>query len=708
MYQDGAGAPARYLSRQISELDFNDRLLDLAEDPPVPLLERLKFIALFSERIDEFFQVQVSGLKRQLSAGLNARALEGRTPTEELRAIRARMQGMVARQADIFRARIVPELADAGIELLDWSALGKEDRRHLSQLFEQEILPILTPLAVDPRHPFPYISDRSLNVATVVRDPSENLARFARVKVPPLFPRFVGLLDDVRFVALEDVISANIAALFPGMDVSDAHPFRVTRDADLTLDEDETDDILSAIREDVRQRRFLPVVRLEIHAATPPDVVDLLVSELEIDAEDVYRVDGLLALDGLWQIHALDRPDLHDEPWVPVTRPPLATPDGAPVDMFSVLSQGDVFIHHPYDSFATSVEALVSQAAEDRDVLAIKQTLYRTSSDSSIVSALIRAAERGKQVVVLVELTARFDEEANIEWAGVLEKAGAHVVYGLVGLKTHSKTTLVVRREGRTIHRYCHVGTGNYNPKTARMYEDLGVLSARPELGDDLTEFFNALTGLSKPPAYNDLVLSPRGIRERVIELIREEAQAGPQGRITIKVNGLDDPEMIDTLYEAAAARVPNDLIVRGICCLRPGVPGLSETVRVRSIVGRFLEHSRIFRFGGGVRPTRHYIGSADLRRRNLDRRVEAMIPVLDAGAQRQLDETLEIELADDVEAWELGPDGIWSRVPTVTGLSAQQRLMELAKQHVESVERPTASRPSGRGWFASRRARSR
>jgi polyphosphate kinase len=699
---------ARYLSRQISELDFNNRLLDLAEEQSVPLLERVKFLALFSERIDEFFQVQVAGLKRQVSADLPSRSLDGRTPTQQLGAIRAKLAPMVARQAGMFTGEIVPELAKSGISLLDWTSLDAADRRHLAELFDQEILPILTPLAVDPRHPFPYISDRSLNVGTVVRDPDGNDARFARVKVPPILPRLIRLLDGERFVFLEDVMAANLDGLFPGMVVGEPCFFRVTRDADLTVDEDEAENILAAVREDLRQRRFLPVVRLEIESKATPDVVNLLLAELGIGADDAYQIDGPVGLDGIWALHGLDRPELLDEPWVPVTRPPLASDGDEPVDLFSILSRRDVFVHHPYDSFATSVEALLNEAAGDPGVLAIKQTLYRTSGDSSIIAALTRAAERGKQVVVLVELTARFDEQANIEWARVLEEAGAHVVYGLVGLKTHSKTTLVVRREGRSIRRYCHVGTGNYNPKTAKMYEDLGILSARPELGNDLTDFFNSLTGLSHPPAYHDLILSPRGIKERVIEEIRAETLTGPDGRIVIKCNGLDDPEVIDALYEAAAEHVQVDLIVRGICCLRPGVPGLSETVRVRSIVGRFLEHSRIFRFGSAGRPVRYFIGSADLRRRNLDRRVEAMIPVLDEEARRQLDEVLEINLADDVQSWALGADGEWSRVPTIEGVATQERLQDLVKDRQAIHEAPPSARPTTWGWFSSRRSRSR
>ncbi|HWC36906.1 MAG TPA: polyphosphate kinase 1 [Acidimicrobiales bacterium] len=699
---------ARYLSRQLSELDFNDRLLDLAEDPSMPLLERVKFLALFSERIDEFFQVQVSGLKRQMSAGLLSLSLEGRSPSQQLRAIRGRLSAMVARQAAIYTGEIVPGLAKAGISVLDWASLDDGERRHLTQLFDEEILPILTPLAVDPRHPFPYISDGSLSVGTIVRDPDDNDARFARVKVPPILPRLIRLLEGQRFIFLEDVIAANLTGLFPGMVIGDPCFFRVTRDADMAVDEDEAENILSAVREDLRQRRFLPVVRLEIESRATPEIVDMLLAELGIDGDDLYRIDGRLGLDGLWSLHGLDRPDLLDEPWVPVTRPPLASHGDDPVDQFSILSRHDVFVHHPYDSFTTSVEAFVNEAADDADVLAIKQTLYRTSGDSSIVAALTRAAERGKQVVVLVELTARFDEQANIEWARVLEEAGAHVVYGLVGLKTHSKTTLVVRREGQSIRRYCHVGTGNYNPKTAKLYEDLGILSARQELGNDLTDFFNSLTGLSHPPEYHDLILSPGGIKERVLAEIRDEALAGPDGRIVIKCNGLDDQVVIDALYEAAAAAVPIDLIVRGICCLRPQVPGLSETVRVRSIVGRFLEHSRIFRFGGDGRPARFFIGSADLRRRNLDRRVEAMIPVRDEEARRQLNEILDINLADDVQAWGLGADGEWSRIPTVKGLATQQRLMDLAKERAAAAEVPRSARPSTWGWFTSRRRRPR
>ncbi len=504
-------------------------------------------------------------------------------------------------------------------------------------MFDRLILPVVTPLTVDPSHPFPYISNLSLNVGVEVRSRSDDTSRFARVKVPPNVDRLLPLPDGDRFIPLEQTLVAFIDELFPGMDVGDPCIFRVTRDADLALDDDAADDLLLALQEELRRRRFLPVVRLEIDSRTSEGPVERLTEELGLGPDDVYRFAGPLGLECLWAIHALDRPELHDEPWTPLIPVVLTSVEREEnASIFSVLDRQDVLVHHPYDSFSASVEELMNEAADDPHVLAIKQCLYRTSGDSPVVAALVRAAEHGKQVAVLVEVTARFDEEANIGWARALEEAGAHVIYGLMGLKTHAKTTLVVRQEGDAVRLYCHVGTGNYNPKTARMYEDLGVLSCRDTLGADVTRFFNYITGFSQPPRYQELVTSPGGIRERVVEAIDEQAAAGPNGRIVIKVNGLDDVAVIEALYRASKAGVPIDLIVRGICCLRPGVPGLSETIRVRSIVGRFLEHSRILRFGGGTHgPSTYYIGSADLRRRNLDRRVEAMIPVSDPDVGR-------------------------------------------------------------------------
>ncbi len=691
----------RYFARQLSDLDFNDRLLDLVEDPGIPLLERVKFLALFSERIDEFFQVQVAGLKRQVTAGITNRAPNGRTPEQLLDDVHASLGRMVRRQQMLLDAVLVPALRHERIELCQWELLDEADRSHLRELFDRLILPVVTPLTVDPSHPFPYISNLSLNVGVEVSDPIDGTTRFARVKVPPNVPRLLDLPGEARFVPIEQVLVAFLHELFPGMDLGPACVFRVTRDADLALDDDAADDLLIALQEELRRRRFLPVIRLEVDSRTSSEPVSRLTADLGLQPDDVSEFAGPLGLECLWTIHALDRPDLHDPPWSPLV--PAAF---APVDrdesrsVFTVLDRRDVLVHHPYESFSASVEELMNQAAVDPHVLAIKQCLYRTSGDSPVVAALVEAAERGKQVAVLVEVTARFDEEANIGWARALEEAGAHVIYGLMGLKTHSKTTLVVRQEGDVVRRYCHVGTGNYNPKTARMYEDLGLLSSRAAIGDDVTRFFNYITGFSRPPRYRELVTSPQGIRDTVIERIDEQAAAGPGGRIVLKVNGLDDIPVIDALYRASQAGVPIDLIIRGICCLRPGVPGLSETITVRSIVGRFLEHSRILRFGGadargggtadgrGTEPgsgkgggTRavYYIGSADLRRRNLDRRVEAMTPVVDDEATARLEEILALNLADDVQSWLLAPDGTWKRAPEVEGVSTQAALMAAA-----------------------------
>jgi polyphosphate kinase len=672
---------SRYFARQLSDLDFNDRLLDLVADVGIPLLERVKFLVLFSERIDEFFQVQVAGLRRQVVAGIKSLGLNGSTPDQLLADVRASLERMVRRQESLLLDEVDPALKKEGIELCDWDSLSEDEHAYLHEVFERLILPVVTPLTVDPSHPFPYISNLSLNVGVEVRNRNDDTSRFARVKVPPNVDRLLALPDGDRFVPLEQTLVAFIGELFPGMDVGAPCVFRVTRDADLALDDDAADDLLLALQEELRRRRFLPVVRLEIDSRTSEGPVERLTEELGLGPDDVYRFAGPLGLDCLWALHALDRPELHDVPWTPLV-PHLLTSVEREEDssIFSVLARQDVLVHHPYDSFSASVEELMNEAADDPHVLAIKQCLYRTSGDSPVVAALVRAAEHGKQVAVLVEVTARFDEEANIGWARALEEAGAHVIYGLMGLKTHAKTTLVVRQEGDAVRLYCHVGTGNYNPKTARMYEDLGVLSSRPALGADVTRFFNYITGFSQPPRYHELVTSPGGIRDRVVDCIDEQAVAGPEGRIVIKVNGLDDLAVIDALYRASQAGVPIDLIIRGICCLRPGVPGLSETIRVRSIVGRFLEHSRILRFGGGSNgPATYYIGSADLRRRNLDRRVEAMIPVADPDAVVQLEEILQLNLADDLQSWSLAADGSWHRIPTVVGVSTQHALQVAA-----------------------------
>jgi polyphosphate kinase len=685
----------RFTNRELSRLDFGARLLDLSEDDGVPLLERVKFMAIFSELLDEFFQVRVAGLEDQVAAGVRTRSVDGLRPGEQLKVIRARVEELVGRQDHIFLDRLIPALAEAGVRLSDWSSLDDDDRSYLVDVFHRHIFPVLTPLAVDPGHPFPYISNLSLNLLVEVGDPGTGEQRIARVKVPPVLPRFVVMSDGERFVPLEQVIAAHLETLFPGMTIGEHDPFRVTRNADLAVEEDEADDLLVAVEMELRRRRFGSAVRVEITSSASPALRERLATELEVSPDGVYTVDAPIALSGLWAVYALDRPDLHQETWTPMTPPHLATAGNEPMDLFAVLRERDVLVHHPYDSFATSVEAFVAQAAADPEVLGIKQTLYRTSGDSPIVASLIEAAESGKQVAALVELKARFDEQANIGWARALEEAGVHVVYGLVGLKTHSKTVLVLRREDAGIRRYCHVGTGNYNSKTARVYEDLGLLTADPEISADVGDLFNYLTGFSRHAGYRQILVSPVSVRSGIIDLIEEQAAAGPAGRIVFKLNGLTDPEMIDALYRASGAGVPIDLAVRGLCCLRPGIPELSETIRVRSIVDQFLEHSRIYRFGGSdddiphaapandwrasQLPLKLLIGSADLMERNLDRRIEVLTPVHDLELQARLLEILALDFADDTNSWSLGSDRRWRRIPTRQGINAQRRLKELA-----------------------------
>ncbi len=676
--------PARFLNRELSWLDFNARVLALAEDTAQPLLERAKYLAIFSQNLDEFFQVRVSGLQEQVAAGLRGGSPDGMSTVDQLRAIRSQVEELVARESSVFTKEVAPALEEAGIRFANWDELSDDDRGYLVEVFEERVFPVLTPLAVDPAHPFPYISNLSLNLAVVARDSRTGEERFARVKVPPLLPRFVALPDNERFVPLEQVIAARLDKLFPGMEILAHHPFRVTRDADFEL-QDEAEDLLEAIETVLRRRtKFGDVVRLEVDTTMAPDVLEVLCRELELSDSDVTVVDGPLDLAGLWALYALRRPELKDDSWKPQTQPALGGPDGRP-DLFRVLQAGDVLVHHPYDSFATSVEAFLDQAARDPNVLAIKQTLYRTAGpDSGFVRSLINAAEQGKEVVVLVELKARFDEQANIERARVFEEAGIHVVYGLVGLKTHSKIMLIVRQEADGIHRYCHVGTGNYNPKTATLYEDLGLLSADEKLGADITELFNHLTGYSRQARFRKLLVAPERMRSQLTDRIRAEGAKGSAGSIVLKMNSLVDADLIDELYTASREGTRIDLIVRGICCLRPQVPGMSETIRVRSILGRFLEHSRVYRFGADAEDSEYLIGSADFMPRNLDRRVEALAPVTDPRLQARLDEILEINLADDTLAWELASDGSWHRVPTVHGNNTHRQLQELAVQRAQ------------------------
>jgi len=669
---------AWYINRELSWLDFDGRVLALSDDEDVPLLERAKFLAIFSQNLDEFFQVRVAGLKDQVAAGVTTTTPDGRTPAQQLLEVREQVERLNGEALAIFTDKIVPALRGVGIVFSAWDELDDDDRKYLDEVFEERIYPVLTPLAVDPGHPFPYISDLSLNLAVVVRDPVTHARRFARVKVPLLLPRFVVMADGERFVALEQVIAAHLQSLFPGMDIEGHYPFRVTRNADLTLGEEEADDLLAAVEFELRRRRFGKAVRLEIDTSMTSEIRELLERELDVDDDDVYTHDGPIDLGGLWSVHGVDRPDLRDPVWVPITQARLASDDDEKVNFFRELRDGDILVHHPYSSFATSVEEFIRQASSDPKVLAIKMTLYRTSGDSSIIHSLIRAAERGKQVVALVELKARFDEANNIEWARELEKAGVHVVYGLVGLKIHTKTTLVVREEQDGMRRYCHIGTGNYNPKTARLYEDVGLLTCDPEVGADLTELFNFLTGYARDVEYKKLLIAPTDLRPRLLELIAGEGRGERPGKIVMKMNSLVDAEMIDALYAASRQGVSIDLIIRGICCLRPGVPGLSDNIRVRSIVGRYLEHSRIYSFGEDPDAS-YFIGSADLMPRNLDRRVEALVPVADPALQEELSETLRINLIDDVLAWTLGADGTWHR-PNVRGeIDTHRRLQEMA-----------------------------
>ena len=658
-----AVAAIPYINRELSWLEFNERVLYEAGDERNPLLERLRFLSIFAGNLDEFFQVRVAGLKQQVAAGRSSPTPDGMSASETLDAIRTRLLPMVAHHSQTFAA-IRAELAEEEIRIV-----GYEERpeRHLElrTRFFDEIFPVLTPLAVDPGHPFPYISDLSLSLAVTVRDRDTGERLFARIKVPPILPRLMEVAS-LTYVLLEQVIAANLDALFPGMEIVEHHLFRVTRNADLSIEEEEAPDLLMAIEEELRKRRFGKVVRLEIERSMPHPTRQLLMRGLGIEQADVYEISGMLDLNALGTIADLDIAELHYLPWQPVTPTRLQTADpDDDADIFAAIRDADILVHHPYESFATSVQRFIEQAAEDPDVLTIKQTLYRTSGDSPIVRSLISAAEAGKQVVVLVEIKARFDEQANIVWARALERAGAHVAYGLVGLKTHSKFALVVRREGRGLRRYVHIGTGNYNPRTARQYVDLGLLSADMELGADVTELFNLLTGHSRQKRYRRLLVAPTTMRNSLTELIdgerRRQLEHG-DGRIVIKCNALVDPHLVRNLYEASAAGVQVDVLVRGMCSIRPGVDGVSKSISVRSIIGRFLEHSRIFVFGQGERE-QFFIGSADFMERNLDRRVEALAPVLEADSRHKLRRIVEIMLADDRRAWRLGPDDRWTRV---------------------------------------------
>ena len=686
----------RFSNRELSWLDFNARVLELAEDRSQRMLERSKFLAIFASNLDEFYMVRVAGLKRRREMGLSVTSADGLTASEQLALISARTQELVERQGRCFTDVVLPALAEAGVRIVHWESIDSADRDRLADYFTTQIFPVLTPLAVDPAHPFPYISGLSLNMAIIVRDPETGLERFARVKVPNNVDRFVRVrrgVDD--FLPIEDLMAAHLVELFPGMDVVEHQVFRVTRNADLEVEEDRDEDLLQALERELARRRFGPPVRLEVADTTSERVLALLLGELDVDPADAVEVPGLLDLSSLWQLYGLDRPSLKDPPFVPATNPAFAEGE-TPKSVFATLRDGDVLLHHPYESFATTVQRFIEQAAADPRVLAIKQTLYRTSGDSPIVDALIQAAAAGKQVVALVEIKARFDEQANISWAKALERAGVHVVYGLVGLKTHCKTALVIRQEGKTLRRYCHVATGNYNPKTARIYEDLGLLTADADIGADLTDLFNVLTGYSRQTEYRNLLVAPRSIRSGIVARIEREVEhqrAGRGGLVRLKMNSIVDEGVIDALYRASEAGVTVDLTVRGICALRAGVPGLSQNITVRSIVGRFLEHSRIFYFrnGGGTAQARpappparggtdsfdgldeaidlpagqeeYWIGSADMMHRNLDRRVEALVQVKDKAATDRMASLFETISRPDTRCWVLGPDG-WRKSP--------------------------------------------
>jgi polyphosphate kinase len=664
----GRPPAGRYLNRELSWLEFNARVLSEAAEERNPLLERAKFLAIFASNLDEFFSVRIAGLRHQVQTGSAGLSPDGRTAAEQIAASRERVTELVAQHSRIY-ADVRDRLAEAGIRFVDYEDVP-EHHEVLRQRFIDEIFPVLTPLAVDPGHPFPYISSLSLSLAVGLRDPDSGESRFARIKVPPSLPRLVEI-ERHTFVLLDQIIEANLDLLFSGMEIIDAHMFRVTRNADLAIEEDEADDLLLAIEEEVRRRRFGAAVRLEVERSMPPATKELLLRGIGLSHDDLYEVAGMLDLTGLWALAELDVPELRHDPWAPVTPARLVPPDeDEPADVFAAIRAADILVHHPYESFAASVERFIVQAALDPEVLTIKQTIYRTSGDSPIVHALIRAAESGKQVVVLVELKARLDEEANISWARKLEQAGAHVVYGLVGLKTHSKAVLVVRREGSFLRRYVHLGTGNYNPRTARLYTDLGLLTCQPEIGADVTDLFNVLTGLSRQQSFRRLLVAPMTMRMRLDELIEREiahAEAGRDARIVIKTNAVVDVPVIDALYRASQAGVTVDLISRGICMLLPGVEGLSERIRVRSIVGEYLEHSRIWHFANGG-DAEWFIGSADLMDRNLDRRIAVVTPVEDVEARRRLDEIVDIMLADDRHSWQLGPDGTWRRSEDIAG----------------------------------------
>ncbi|MFM7030773.1 MAG: RNA degradosome polyphosphate kinase [Micrococcales bacterium] len=666
---EGGLSPDRFIDRELSWLAFNQRVLELAEDNDMHLLDRCNFASIFASNLDEFFMVRVASLKRRIATGLAVHTPNGLSPQQQLTEMATLAHSLQERHAKLFRDVLEPKLAENGITIQKWSQLSADEQAAFKTFFQNQIFPVLTPLAVDPAHPFPYISGLSLNLAVVLQNNDTKSQHFARVKVPPLLPRFVRVpgntgLTAVRFVALEEIIGQFLDMLFPGMLVLQHHTFRVTRNEDLEVDEDEGENLLIALEKELLRRRFGPPVRLEVAEDINPEVLELLVRELDVEEQDVYHLPAPLDLKGLTEIAFLKRPELRFPPHQVVTNRFLQGDDDKVGDIFSVLREREVLLHHPYESFTTSVQAFLEQAAADPQVLAIKQTLYRTSGDSPIVDALIQAAEAGKQVLALVEIKARFDEQNNIAWARKLEQAGVHVVYGIVGLKTHCKLSLVIRQEGNVLRRYCHIGTGNYNPKTARFYEDFGLLTARDQVGEDLTKLFNRLSGFAPDSSFKSLLVSPNGVRDGLTARIDREIEHhknGKQAKIRIKVNSLVDEQIIDALYKAGRAGVPVEILVRGMCALRPGVPGLSETIRVRSVLGRYLEHSRIFSFAGGGDPA-VFIGSADMMHRNLDRRVEALVRIIQPDHIKELNGIFDLAMGDTAASWHLNGDGTWTR----------------------------------------------
>jgi len=657
----------RFLNRELSWLAFNQRVLELAEDPNVPALERANFLAIFASNLDEFFMVRVAGLKRRIVTGLAVPTVTGEAPLDVLNRVTTSARQLQTRHSRVFLDQVRPLLDESGISILSWDELSSHEQEQLSEYFSEQIFPVLMPLAVDPAHPFPYISGLSLNLAIRVRNSRTGTEEFARLKVPQMLPRFVTIGDNskYRYIPLEELIAQHLDVLFPGMTVLEHHVFRVTRNEDVVIEEDDTENLIQVLEQGLLRRRFGPPIRLEVSESMDGVTLDLLVNELDISDEQVFRLPEPLGLGNLFEISGIKRPDLHFAPHVPVTSAQLVSQDAnEPMSIFKAIRRGDILVHHPYESFSTSVQAFLEQAARDPKVLAIKQTLYRTSGDSPIVQALINAAEAGKQVLALVEVKARFDEQANITWARKLEKAGVHVVYGHVDLKTHCKLALVIRQEGDKLVHYSHVGTGNYNPKTSRLYEDLGLFTMNPEVGNDLSRLFNELSGYAIEKKFKRLLVAPLHLRKGLLKAIAHEtknAQAGKPASVKIKINSIVDEAIIDALYRASNAGVQVDVWVRGICAIRPGIPGLSENIRIRSVLGRYLEHSRIFLFHNDGDPIA-YIGSADMMHRNLDRRVEALVRLTAPEHVQRVVELFALAMSDTTASWWLDGEGVWER----------------------------------------------